>query len=413
MGVIKVGITDHYVIYGIRKINARVKNIRDPNVSHRMQYNTEFRNLKNYDSAAFLQDLQRVDFQSVISACSGDQNLMANNFNDLFLSILDIHAPLKRGSARQRRSPAPWLSSKIRKLMRDRNNYKILAEKNKMMWSRYRTLRNKVTAELRKSVEAYYKSLVDETSHNPKEMWKTVNKVLNKDRARMFPSSVTYNGSKIKKPNEFAEAFNDHFATIGPKLASKIRSTIADDHLQYLSTDLSSTVPLFAFKRVDEHLLKREINKLKCSKSPGYDKIPVKVIKDAVNILAKPLAAIFNASMEERVFSDAWKLAMITPIHKSGQKFELSNYRQISVLSVLSKLFEKIVQDQVSTFMKENELFSNCHHSFRQLHSTVTSFLGVTDMWLSSIDRKKVNISVFWILKRPLTQLTMIYSCQN
>ena len=379
-GVIKVGITDHYVIYGIRKINARVNNIRDPNVSHRMQYNTEFRNLKNYDSAAFLQELQRVDFQSVISACSGDPNLMAKNFIDLFLSILYIHAPLKRGSARQRRSPAPCLSSKIRKLMRDRDKYKILAEKNQMMWSRYRKLRNKVTAELRKSVEAYYKSLVDETSHNPKEMWKTVNKVLNKDRARMFPSSVTYNGSNIKKPNEIAEAVNDHFATIGPKLASKIRSTIADDHLQYLSTDFSSTVPLFAFKRVDEHLLKREINKLKCSNSPGHDKIPVKVIKDAVNILAKPLAAIFNAAMEEGVFPDAWKLVMITLIHKSRKKFELSNYKPISVLSVLSKLFEKIVHDQVSTFMRENELFSNCHYGFRQLHSTVTSLLGVTDM---------------------------------
>ena len=78
----------------------------------------------------------------------------------------------------------------------------------------------------------------------------------------------------------------------------------------------------------------------------------------------------------------------------------MSNYRPIFVLSVLSKLFEKIVHDQVSTFMKENEHFSNCHHGFRQLHSTVTSLLGVTDMWLSSIDRRKVNISVFLDLKK-------------
>ena len=221
------------------------------------------------------------------------------------------------------------------------------------MWPRYRKLRNKFTAELRKSVEAYYKSLVDETSKNPKEMWKTVNKVLNKDKARMFPSSVTYNGNNIKKQNEIAEAFN-RFTTIGPKLASKIKRTVADDHLQYLPADFSSNVPSFVFKRVDKHLLKRKINKLKCSKSHGHDKIPVKVIKDAVNILAKlSLTAIFNSSMEQGVFSDAWKLAMINPIYKSGQKFELCNYRPISVLSVLSKLFEKIVHDQVSTFLKE------------------------------------------------------------
>ena len=47
----------------------------------------------------------------------------------------------------------------------------------------------------------------------------------------MFPSSVSHNGRNKKKPNEIAEAFNYHFTTIGPKLASKIRSTIADDHL--------------------------------------------------------------------------------------------------------------------------------------------------------------------------------------
>ena len=157
-------------------MNARIKIFREQNLSHRMKYTAEFQNLKNYDSKAFLQDLQSVDFQSAISASSGDPNLMANNFYDLFLSILDIHAPLKRVSARQRRAPAPWFSSKIRKLMRDRDKYKILAEKNQILWPKYRKLRNKVTAELRESVEAYYRSLVDKTSHIPKEMWKTVTK---------------------------------------------------------------------------------------------------------------------------------------------------------------------------------------------------------------------------------------------
>ena len=104
--------------------------------------------------------------------------------------------------------------------------------------------------------------------------------------------------------------------------------------------------------------------------------------------------------MDEGIFPDTWKLAMITPIYKSGQKLDLCNYRPISLLSVLSKLFEKIVHDQVSKFMKENGLFSNCQHGFRQLHSTVTSLIGLTDLWFSNIDRKKVNISVFLDLKK-------------
>ena len=116
-----------------------------------------------------------------------------------------------------------------------------------MMNARYRKLRNKVTSELRKSVDDYYMSLVEETSNNPKEMWKTVNKVLIKDKARMVPSSVTYNGNNIEKQHEFAEAFHDHFATLRPKLARKIIRTVADDHLQYLPAGLSSYVPSLRF----------------------------------------------------------------------------------------------------------------------------------------------------------------------
>ena len=231
-------------------------------------------------------------------------------------------------------------------------------------------------------------------------MWKSVNKILNKDKTRTFPSSVTYKGQNLENPREISEAFNDHFLTIGPKLASEIQSETTDDPLQYLSAEIPFDTPPFVFQRIDENLVKREINRLKCSKSPGHDQIPVKVIKDAVEIVSKPLAKIFNSSMEEGIFPDIWKLAMVTPIFKTGQKSDFCNYRPIAVLSVLSKLFEKIVHDQVSTFMKDHGHFSHCQHGFRQLHSTVTSLLNVTELWFSNIDRKKVNMSVLLDLKK-------------
>ena len=123
---------------------------------------------------------------------------MANTVYDLFLSILDVHAPLKKRKGIQRCAPAPWLSARIRKLMRDRDKYKVLAEEDQQLWPRYRKLRNRVTAELHKSVKTYYQGLIDETSNNPKEMWKSVNKVLNKDKTRNFPSSVTYKGQNLE-----------------------------------------------------------------------------------------------------------------------------------------------------------------------------------------------------------------------
>ena len=95
--------------------------------------------------------------------------------------------------------------------------------------------------------------------------------------------------------------------TIGPKLASEIQSETTDDPLQYLFAEIPSDTPPFVFQRIDENLVKSEINRLKCSKSPGHDQIPVKVIQDAVEIVSKPLAKILNSSMEEGIFPDNWR----------------------------------------------------------------------------------------------------------
>ena len=91
---------------------------------------------------------------------------------------------------------------------------------------------------------------------------------------------------------------------------------------------------------------------------------------------------------------------MVSPIFKTGQKSDLCNYRPIYVFLVLSKLFAKIVHDQVLTFMKDHRLFSHCQHGFRQLHGTATSLLNVTELWFSDSDGKKVNMSVFLDLKK-------------
>ena len=111
-----------------------------------------------------------------------------------------------------------------------------------------------------KSVKTYYQGLIDETSNNPKEMWKSVSKVLNKDKVRTSPSSVTYKGQNLENPRGISEAFNDHFVTIGPKLTSEIQSEATDDPLQYLSAEIPSDTPPFVFQRIDENLVKREIN---------------------------------------------------------------------------------------------------------------------------------------------------------
>ena len=318
---------------------------------------------------------------------------MASNFYDLFHPILDVHAPLKTRKG-------IWITPRIKNLIRERDRAKRKAEKDRSIWPEYKRLRNRVTSELRRAVEGYYRSLIDENSSNPKEMWKTINKVLNKNQCSTAPASVMYEGKLIEKQKEIAEAFNNHFTTIGPKLAERVETKESDDPLRYLIDEGPSATPLFEFHAIDPSTIEKEIKTLKCSKSARYDKVSVKLVKDAAEILCKPLAATFNSSFEKGIFPDKWKIAKVTSIFESGSKNDMGNYRPMSVLSVFSRLLEKLGHDQVSNYLKVHKKFSKNQHAFLKMHSTLTSLLNVTDAWFSNIDKRKINISVFLDLKK-------------
>ena len=226
-------------------------------------------------------------------------------------------------------------------------------------------------------------------------MWETINKVPNKNQTSTTPKSIMFGSQLVEKSNQIAEAFKIHFTTIGPKLAEKIETKESDDPLKHSTLSELSTTPCFKFQPVDPKTIESEIKKLKCSKSAGYHKVSVKLLKLAAGILSKPLAAIFNSSLETGNFPDIWKIARVTAIFKSGQKNNMNNYRPISVLSVFSRLLEKLGHDQVSHYLEAQSKFSKCQHAFLKMNNTLTAFLNITDSWFSNVDKRKIHISVF------------------
>ena len=131
-------------------------------------------------------------------------------------------------------APSPWIIPRIRNMIHERDRTKKRAEKDRSLWPKYKRLRNKVTSELRRVIESYFCNLIDENSNNPKKVWKTINKVLNKSLCSTTPRSVMYDGQYIENQKGIAEAFNNHFITIGPKLAEKIETKEADNPLNTL-----------------------------------------------------------------------------------------------------------------------------------------------------------------------------------
>ena len=132
-GVIKIGRTDHYLVFGIRKLNDNLSLMRK-------QIKNEFRSMKNYTREAPILDLQSVNWEMAISTTRDDPNMMASIFCDLFHSILDVHAPLKVRQHIVRHKPSSWITSRIRNMINERDRTKKRTEKDRTLWPYYKRL---------------------------------------------------------------------------------------------------------------------------------------------------------------------------------------------------------------------------------------------------------------------------------
>ena len=192
-------------------------------------------------------------------------------------------------------------------------------------------------------------------------MWHTINRVSEKSSKSTMPASLNIEGRKLTKEGDILEALNHHFVSVGPKLASKIEQNANDDPLKHIDNEPNT----MRLTPVDDNYVHKGIEQLKNGKAPGPDKIPIMLIKDAADLICKPLTMVFNSSLRKGIFPDVWKLARATPIFKSGSQSEANNYRPISVNSVFSRILERIVHDQVYEYLKANKVLTMSQSAFQ------------------------------------------------
>ena len=114
-------------------------------------------------------------------------------------------------------------------------------------------------------------------------------------------------------------------------------------------------------------------------KATGLDTVSARLLRECFDLISDSLALIFNRSIETSIFPDEWKSARITPLYKKfGNRSDPSNYRPISIIPVMAKVFERIVYGQLYRYLTENKLPCCYQSGFRTLHSTVTALIEAT-----------------------------------
>ena len=183
-------------------------------------------------------------------------------------------------------------------------------------------------------------------------------------------------GATVTGDSAIAESFCDFFTGIGPALASKVRAPPGGSFASYLGPSSTATAGFVPTTPEEVESLCRALD---ISKGPGHDDFSPSVLCWISKEISTPLSGLINACLEVGFFPDFLKVARITPVFKSGDPTQFGNYRPISVLSVISKIFERVIQGRLLGFLKEQGHILNSQYGFRRGHSTYMAILDMVE----------------------------------
>ena len=211
-----------------------------------------------------------------------------------------------------------------------------------------------------------------------KKTWQVISETLSRNiKKAELPSKFVHEGREIEDPTEIANAFNIYFAHIGKNLSSTIEQDDTNaDYKQYLN---SPTAEKLQFKCINEEYTIKALDNLENKNSSGHDGISNKLLKSIKCSVSKSLTIIINQMITTGIFPDAFKVSKVMPIFKKGDCSLMSNYRPISLLPTISKIFERVIHDQMYEYFNNFNLLAEQQYGFRKKHSTEYAAIKLID----------------------------------
>ena len=348
------------------------------------------------DYIKYRSKLESINWDSIIDT-SQDINEITNDVSKKILDTASSCIPNRVVAIRK--DDLPWITKEIKHLIRKRNRLRKKAKKTKstFIYNKFKVVRNKVVNLLRNAQALYYKSLYDKINNNKfgsKDWWKLVKQISNLSSKQSGINVLhSENGKTISDDSEKANLLNVFFAS---------QSVINDQNVDIQQFENPSTSPSDILDKIEitpQNVIDI-LNTLDTTKAVGPDKISPKLLKEASQELSVPLSKLFNLSLMLKKYPENWKYADVVPVFKKGDPKIVNNYRPISLLSIISKVFEKCVYKYIHNFINNNNLLSQHQSGFRKGDSTINQLLYLSHQFSSALDNgKEVRVVFFDISK--------------
>ena len=358
--------SDHYPIYC------------DINLTLQKKYfkTITYRDINTMDTDGFNNDLYGLLSNFNVS---GSFKFTVKDLSESVSTILDLYAPFTTKHISIVNS-APWFDQEyrdLRKLRRSAESKKSRSGKDYLHYKRLCKEANELACQKKK---AYFKKRIDNSSHKPRNLYKLVNKALDRKQISVFPDYTEDMGKLV-------EDFNQYFTNKIDSIRDKIPATSDPD-----LTAGASTSQLFEFVPTDESEIRFIIEEsgISCSQA---DILPQRLYKDSFESLLPVLVQLVNLSLSSGSMGGV-KLADIVPLVKdeSLDPNTLKNYRPVSNLTFLGKLIERVVLRRLNDHLSKNGLQCPEQYAYKKNHSTETLLIKIVNDVLIAADEKSATI---------------------
>lgn len=342
-----------------------------------LQHNCSTRRLfyrSDFDSIN--RELNLIDWDEKLSSY-GDVDSMVTCFYDILNDLFDKYVPTVKTRTVNNRYP-PWYTIPLIKLSNEKRKFhsKWKTYGNRSDYRTFSLLRKRLRKLEKEKYQNYLIFCEDRIRKSPNFFWSYVK---SKKQNGEIPNTMYSDGKPLNSGYDICEAFNAYFQSVfvgNCNVSSVECNGLLDTGLSPVSIGTINISPcniLNELKHVDLH------------KGAGSDGVPPLVISRCANALLGPVSQIFKLSIDTGTFPSIWKSALITPIPKTTNLERISEYRPISKLCVLGKIFEKIVTVQLSYEIKH--IISPSQHGFFKSRSVETNMVTFIDYLLNSMDR--------------------------
>ena len=396
-GNLTTSISDHFPQFLLLK-NAPIKRI-----SHSKQSNSTY-DWSKFHSDNFLNDIRQINWDDTLHLLAEDPSLSFDIFHNTIKCLLDKHVPLKKTSHSKKRSKSnPWITKGILTsiVKRDRLHHYFRKEKDPFLKSLYlenfKKYRNKIVSLCKLSKSNFFNKFFSDNQKNIGKVWEGVKSLISlRPVSPSHPMCININNTPVTDPEILSESFNKYFTAI----ADDIRNNVPYASKNFSSFLKNPVADSIFLSPTDPTEVLDCISSLNRNKSSGPYSIPTNILSSFKLELCVPLSLIINLSFCTGIFPNNLKTAKVIPIHKKGSKLELTNYRPISLLSNIDKIFEKLLHKRVYGFLSMKKVLYEQQFGFRRGYSTAQALLNICQKIYDALDKGNFACGVFIDLQK-------------